>query len=289
MKVLITGGGGQIGHALSASAPDDLTVATLSRRELNVADEHAVGSWLEAHRPDVVINAAAYTAVDRAEDEPEIAAQVNAQGPRYLAEAARRRGARLIHLSTDFVFDGTSSVPYRPEASTAPLSVYGMTKRAGEQAVLDVLPTRSTIVRTAWVYAAQGRNFLRTMLRLMTLNGRVRVVADQVGSPTSAHSVARALWWIVARPELVGIHHWTDSGVASWYDFGVAIAEEGLAAGLLAAEVDVVPISTAQYPTRARRPSYSVLDRSSLLDALGIVPAHWRKNLREVIHEIGHA
>jgi dTDP-4-dehydrorhamnose reductase len=289
MKVLITGGGGQVGRALGASAPTELHVIALQHGELDVGDAGAVHRSLRAHRPDVIINAAAYTAVERAEEEPHIAARVNAEGPRYLAEAAREAGARLIHLSTDFVFDGASSVPYRPDGTAAPLNVYGSTKRAGEQAVLEVLPGRSVVVRTAWVYAAEGHNFMRTMLRLMTAQRNVRVVADQVGSPTAAHSVAGVIWSLVAHPELSGIHHWTDAGVASWYDFAVAIAEEAVAAGLLATEPAVIPIASSEYPTRARRPSYSVLDRSSLSLALQTVPAHWRKNLRIVIDQLRRA
>jgi len=177
------------------------------------------------HAPDVIVNAAAYTAVDRAESEPELARRVNSDGPRYLALAAREVGARLVHLSTDFVFDGASSIPYPPEAPTNPLNVYGVTKRAGEQAVLEVLPGRSVVLRTSWLYAAEGSNFVRTMLRLMCANGAVRVVADQVGTPTAARSVAQAIWKITERPSVTGIHHWSDAGVASWYDFAVAIAE----------------------------------------------------------------
>jgi dTDP-4-dehydrorhamnose reductase len=289
MKVLITGGGGQVGRALGASAPAGLKVVALRHGELDIGHENDVRSCLEAQRPDVLINAAAYTAVDRAEGEPEIAAIVNVRGPEYLARAARDLRVRLIHLSTDFVFDGMSSVPYRPDARTAPLSVYGATKRAGEEAVLRTLPDHSLVLRTAWVYAAEGHNFVLTMLRLMAANRGVRVVADQVGSPTAAHSVAGVLWALVAHPELSGIHHWTDAGVASWYDFAVAVAEEGLAAGLLATEPRVVPIATSEYPTRARRPSYSVLDRSSLALALGAATLHWRKNLRVVIGEIKRA
>ncbi len=291
MKVLITGGGGQVGRALRASAPAGFDVVALRHGELDVGDAHAVHGYLSAHRPDVILNAAAYTAVERAEEEPQVAARVNAQGAGNLARAAREAHARLIHVSTDFVFDGASSVPYPPDAPTAPLNVYGSTKRAGELAVLEALPDRSVVVRTAWVYAAEGHNFVRTMLRLMAANRSVRVVADQIGSPTAAHSVAGALWALVAHPELSGIHHWTDVGVASWYDFAVAVAEEGFAAGLLPTEPGVVPIATSEYPTRARRPGYSVLDLRSLSVALGAVPpaVHWRKNLRIVMNEIRHA
>jgi dTDP-4-dehydrorhamnose reductase len=268
-----------------AAAPDATQVLTVSHQELDIADNRAVGEYVRSHSPDVIINAAAHTAVDRAESEPDLARKINADGPRHLAEAARETGARLIHISTDFVFDGAASKPYKPEAATNPLSVYGSTKLAGEKGVLETLPDRSVVVRTAWVYAATGSNFVRTMLRVMKASGAVRVVADQVGTPTAAGAFAETLWGIVARPEVKGLHHWTDAGVASWYDFAVAIAEEGAQLGLVPDQVTVTPIGTADYPTPARRPSYSVLDKSSLT-ALGLVPAHWRKRLRGVLGEM---
>ena len=165
------------------------------------------------------------------------------------------------------------------------MSVYGATKLAGERAVLDTLPESSVVVRTAWVYAAAGNNFVRTMLRVMNANGSVRVVCDQVGTPTAARGLAETLWGIVANPEIKGIHHWTDAGVASWYDFAVAIAEEGAQLGLVSDRVTVTPIATSDYPTPARRPSYSVLDKTSLA-SFGLVPVHWRKRLRGVLGEM---
>jgi dTDP-4-dehydrorhamnose reductase len=283
--VLITGAGGQVGRALLHTAPATLQVSGVSHGELDIGDAKAVSEYFRLHSPDVVINAAAYTAVDRAESEPDLALRVNGEGPRNLAAAARDSGARLVHISTDFVFDGAGSMPYRPDAPTGPLSVYGVTKLAGEKAVLEVLPERSVLVRTAWVYAADGTNFVRTMLRVMNANRAVRVVADQVGTPTAARGLAETLWKIVAQPQIAGIHHWTDAGVASWYDFAVAIAEEGASLGLVPADVTVAPIATVDYPTPARRPSYSVLDKTSLT-SLGLVPTHWRARLRGVLGEM---
>lgn len=288
MKVLITGAGGQVGQALLATAPpEDVQLIAHSRDVLDISDESAVFDRMREAAPQVVINTAAYTAVDRAESEPELAWKINALGPRFLAAAARDVGARLIHLSTDFVFDGNSSIPYGPDAPTNPLSVYGATKRAGEEAVLEVSGGEAVVVRTAWVYAAHGRNFLTTMLRLMKQNGTVRVVCDQVSTPTSAKSLARVLWMSIDPRPMAGIHHWTDAGVASWYDFAVAIAEEAAAAGLLPSTAEVEPITTEQYPTPARRPRYSVLERS--LTSLAGRPVHWRARLREVLEEISNA
>jgi dTDP-4-dehydrorhamnose reductase len=286
VKVLITGGGGQVGTALCRCPPTGVELSTVARSELDIADAQQVRRVLTAVRPNAIINAAAYTAVDRAENEPDRAREVNEIGPRNIAEVGAQIGARVIHISTDFVFDGESSQPYRPDATTSPLSVYGKTKLAGELAVGSVLPGRSVVLRTAWVYAATGHNFVRTMLRLMKEKGGVRVVADQVGSPTAAASVAAAIWKIVERPEIAGTFHWTDAGVASWYDFAVAIAEEAAALGMLPNGVTVEPISTSEYSTPARRPRFSVLDCRGTLMATGMTATHWRSNLRRVLGEM---
>ncbi|MBS0419104.1 MAG: dTDP-4-dehydrorhamnose reductase [Proteobacteria bacterium] len=289
MKALITGAGGQVGRILLKSAPANWTAGGLAHADLDIGDEAAVRNAVRAQRPDLIISAGAYTAVDKAESEPEAAERANSMGPRHLAVAARETGARLLHISTDFVFDGRGSRPYRPDAATDPQSVYGRTKRSGEEAVLQVLPETGVVLRTAWVYAAEGNNFVRTMLRLMSSKGHVRVISDQVGTPTSATSLAEAIWAVAARPDVKGTHHWTDLGVASWYDFAVAIAEEAVALGLVPASVRVDPIATEEYPTPARRPAYSVLDKRSLLDLLGIPARHWRVNLRSVLREIAAA
>ncbi|HEV7442761.1 MAG TPA: dTDP-4-dehydrorhamnose reductase, partial [Steroidobacteraceae bacterium] len=198
-------------------------------------------------------------------------------------------GARLLHLSTDFVFDGLASKPYATDAATNPQSAYGRTKQAGEEAIRQAIPDDSVILRTAWVYAAEGNNFVRTMLRVMAAKGAVRVVADQVGTPTAAHSLAEVIWALAARPDVSGTYHWTDAGVASWYDFAVAIAEESAVIGLLPAGVRVDAIATEDYPTPAKRPSYSVLDKRLLLAKLSVSAHHWRNNLRTVLAEMANA
>jgi dTDP-4-dehydrorhamnose reductase len=288
VKVLVSGAAGQVGRALLDAVPAGIHAVGLSRQELDITDERAVLECVQKHRPDVVINTAAYTAVDRAESESELATRVNVHGVRNLALAVQGSDSRLVNISTDYVFDGTSARPYRPEAPTNPLSTYGRTKRAGEETALQLLPDRSVVLRTSWVYASRGHNFLLTMLRLMAMHGKVSVVADQVGTPTSAASVAMALWKIVQRPELTGIYHWSDAGVASWYDFAVAIAEEAAQRGLLPFPAAVTPIRTEDYPTAAHRPSYGVLDKQALMQ-LGLEPAHWRHNLRRVLEELAHA
>jgi dTDP-4-dehydrorhamnose reductase len=289
LRVLVTGAQGQAGSALLASAPSAFVVRGVGHAELDISRQDDVDRHIDDFRPGLVINAAAYTAVDRAEAEQEAAARINVEGAANLARAAAAANARLIHISTDFVFDGQRSSPYRPEDEPAPLCVYGATKLAGERAVRAALPGSATIVRTAWVYAATGHNFVRTMLRLMRERGRVSVVADQVGTPTSAASLAEVLWQFAAKPDLSGTFHWTDAGVASWYDFAVAIAEEAAAAGLLSARPVVEPIASQDYPTAARRPAYSVLDKRTTLAALGVRTVHWRERLRTVIQELSRA
>jgi dTDP-4-dehydrorhamnose reductase len=289
VKVIITGAGGQVGRALLKTIPAGSNTIGLTRAQLDIGDAQAVMTAVRTERPDLIINTGAYTAVDKAESEPRVAERANSTGPRNLALAARDTDARLLHISTDFVFDGLASRPYRTDAATNPQNIYGRTKRGGEEAVLQVLADRSVILRTAWLYAAEGNNFLRTMLRLMGGNGHVRVVADQVGTPTAASSLAEVIWALATLTEVSGIHHWTDLGVASWYDFAVAIAEEAAAIGLLSENVSVSPIVTEEYPTPARRPSYSVLDTRSLSGVVPVPAHHWRANLRAVLRGISNA
>jgi dTDP-4-dehydrorhamnose reductase len=289
VRALILGATGQVGRALCAAAPPGVVVVALDRASLDLADPAAIAAVVGRERPGVCLNAAAYTAVDRAESEPELASRINADGPRALAAACGACGARLVHVSTDFVFDGTAGRPWRETDEPHPLSVYGRTKLDGERAVLDRDRGSSAVVRTAWVHDASGRNFVRTMLGLMRSRPQVRVVADQVGSPTWAPSLAGALWGLAMRPDLHGLFHWTDAGVASWYDFAVAIAEEAFARGLLAAVPEVVPIATEDYPTPARRPAYSVLDVRRTAGRLGMQPHHWRANLRRSLGEMSVA
>lgn len=287
MRVLLTGAAGQVGRAVQSRPPAGVQLRSLDRAALDISDEQAVQREVAGFAPDVIINAAAYTAVDRAESEPALASAINAAGPGYLAQAARSLpGCRLLHISTDYVFDGAGDRPYLPQDTPRPLSSYGRSKLAGEIAVLERLPGRATVLRTAWVYAAQGRNFLLTMLRLMRERGAVRVVADQKGSPTAAAAIAEALWRIAARPQVHGILHWTDAGITSWYGFACAIAEEGAALGLIDGAVAVQPISTAEYPTPARRPANSALDCSSTSALLELAPTPWRARLRDTLQTL---
>jgi len=284
LRVLLTGAAGQVGSAVWNSAPPQVELTVLTRAQLDIGDEAAVRRVIGDHQPSLIVNAAAYTAVDKAESEPATALAINADGPRYLARAAEAiPGCRLMQLSTDYVFDGSAAEAYRPTDATHPLNVYGRTKLEGERAVLGILAERAVILRTAWVYAATGSNFLLTMLRLMRERSEVRVVNDQFGSPTSAASIATAIWAIALRPTVRGVLHWTDSGRTTWYEFAVAIAAEGRAAGILTTEVKITPITTADYPTAARRPVNSVLDSRETVAQLGFAPPAWESALRATV------
>ena len=281
MKALILGAGGQVGRALEALAPDDASITALDRSGLDLIDTDAIASSIRNLAPDLVINAAGYTAVDKAESERDLAYSINRDAPGAIARAAAEIGARFVHISTDFVFDGTAHMPYAPDAATNPLSIYGMSKLAGETAVAEVGGNALTI-RTAWVYAAGGANFVETMLRLMATRPEVNVVADQIGTPTHADSLARAIW-ALAVTDHKGIAHFTDAGVASWYDFAVAIHDLAMAAGLLDSPVIINPIPASAYPTPAARPAYSVLDKVQTWDRLGYTSDHWRHELATMI------
>lgn len=287
-KALICGALGQLGRELVRAAPPGWDLSPHGSATLDVTRKEVVSAVLERERPTLVINASGFTAVDRAESEPELATRVNAAGPAHLAQGARVIGARLIHISTDFVFDGASDRPYRPDDATGPLGVYGRSKLEGERVALaggdEVL-----VLRTAWLYAAQGRNFVLTMLRLMKERETLGVVADQVGTPTWARSLAGAIWTAAARPAVRGIHHWTDAGVASWYEFALAIQEEALRVGLLSRAIPIQAIRTGDYPAPARRPAYSVLEKSQTWEALDLTAEPWRVNLRRMLEELAGA
>ena len=278
-KILITGADGQVGNALQLSAPDGYIPIVANKSALDISNRSEVLRWVETEKPAGIINAAAFTAVDRAESESDLAFRVNAEGPLNLALAAQGMSISLVHISTDFVFDGRQSTPYKPGDTVNPLSVYGESKARGEAHILSTSPEHGSIIRTSWVYSMGYANFVSTMLRLMSEKDRLTVVADQIGTPTSAQPLALACWAALER-RLSGIFHWTDAGVASWYDFAVAIQEESLQLGILKKAIPVLPIDTDQFPTPATRPSYSVLEKAESSKSLGQSPDHWRIALR---------
>jgi dTDP-4-dehydrorhamnose reductase len=257
-------------------------VISRARAALDIVDAAAVLKTFTELKPDWVVNAAAYTAVDLAEDNQAQAFAANDTAVAGLASAASKVGCRLLHLSTDFVFDGSSSRAYLPGDATNPLSVYGASKLAGEQH----LKGSGIVLRTSWVYAATGKNFVLTMLRLMREKPQLSVVCDQIGSPTWASSIGHAIWGLIETQAAPGIYHWTDLGVASWYDFAVAIQDEALSRGLLTRLVPITPISSSQYPARAKRPGFSLLDTAATRSAIKIPGDHWRHNLRKMLDEL---
>lgn len=279
-RVLITGAAGQLGRALLATAPSGVEAVAATRATFDLGDPDAVLRAVRSAAPDIVVNAGAYVAVDKAESEEGLARIVNAEAVAAIAEAVAETGGKLMQVSTDFVFDGEGKRAYRPDDRVAPLSAYGRSKAAGEAAA----GPGATVVRTSWVYGTGGTNFVSTMLRLMATRDEVRVVADQVGAPTETRGLAETIWGL-ALQDAPGIWHHTDAGIASWYDFAVAIQEEALAAGLLDRAVPIIPIGTADYPTPAARPRWSVLDSSATRAKLGQSAVHWRTRLRAMLKE----
>ena len=270
MRWLVTGASGQLGHHLVAQLAGD-DVVGLTRDDLDITDAAAVGAALDAHRPDVVLNAAAYTKVDAAETDEERALAVNGAGPATLAAALAERAGHLVHVSTDYVFAGDQDRPYEPSDPVGPQTAYGRTKLAGEQAVRETLPERSWVVRTAWVHGGPGPNFVSTMVRLESERDTLNVVADQIGSPTWAGDLATALIELGRSQVAPGVLHFTNGGQASWFDLAQAVFElRGADPGR------VHPISTAEYPVPAPRPAWSVLSTAAWTDAGLTAPRDWR-------------
>jgi dTDP-4-dehydrorhamnose reductase len=287
MKVLITGSGGQLGRELLRSAPSTAAVTAWNRATLDIANADQAAQMISALAPALIINAAAYTAVDAAETDVAGARAGNVDGAGNLADIAARLGAQLLHVSTDYVFGGSGSARiFQPDDPVAPLGVYGRTKAEGEERVLRCAP-RAIVVRTSWMYSRFGKNFVKTVLQLCQTRPRVRIVADQVGAPTWAAGLARCLWQLAGRNECRGIRHYCDAGVASWYDFAVAIRDEALALGLIGSRTPIDPIRSDEFPAKAPRPTFSVLDARALRDELGLEALHWRSQLQRMLAEIG--
>lgn len=294
MKPLIIsllGENGQLGRTIkrdwqTGEHANQFAIHGFDLPELDITKKSQLDEKLAGLNADVVINAAAYTAVDKAESEQELAYKVNRDGARLVAEWAKKNQARLLHISTDFVFDGKSSREYMPEDPTGPVNVYGASKLAGEQAVLEAYGEGSIIIRTSWLYSPYQSNFVKTMLRLMGEKEQLRVVNDQIGTPTSSHSLTECLALAATSETASGIFHWSDDGAASWYDFAVAIQEEALAVGLLEKAISIEPINSDQFPTPAVRPAFSVLDKTLTYKSFGCDQVHWRDRLQTVIHEL---
>ncbi|WP_434222846.1 dTDP-4-dehydrorhamnose reductase [Limnospira platensis CENA597] len=285
MRILLTGKNGQLGSELQPLLTPMGEVFAVGRDTLDLAKPDAISSLMAEIKPHIVVNAAAYTAVDKAETETDLATAINGIAPGILAAESQRINAKLIHVSTDYVFDGTQSHPYVETDPTNPLGQYGASKLAGEQAILAT-DANYAIIRTAWVYGAGGTgNFVKTMLRLGREREELRVVMDQVGTPTWTGDLATAIVQLIPQlnSQTSGIYHYTNSGVTSWYDFAIAIFEEAKLLGLPLKIQQVIPITTAEYPTPARRPAYSVLNGKKLATLLGNHPPQWRSGLRTML------
>lgn len=282
MNILVTGANGQLGNEMQVLARENLqhTYFFTDVQELDICDEQAVYAYVSEHKIDIIVNCAAYTAVDKAEDNVELCDKLNNIAPGYLARAAQANGAAMIQVSTDYVFDGTAHIPYTEEEPTCPASVYGSTKLAGEQNVMDHCE-KAMVIRTAWLYSIYGNNFVKTMIRLGQERDSLGVIFDQIGTPTYANDLALAIFAAINKGVVRGIYHFSDEGVCSWYDFTIAIHR---LAGI--ASCKVKPLHTADYPAKAPRPHYSVLDKTKIKDTFGIEIPHWEESLKRCINQL---
>ena len=282
MNILVTGANGQLGNEMQVLARENLqhTYFFTDVQELDICDEQAVYAYVSEHKIDIIVNCAAYTAVDKAEDNVELCDKLNNIAPGYLARAAQANGAAMIQVSTEYVFDGTAHIPYTEEEPTCPASVYGSTKLAGEQNVMDHCE-KAMVIRTAWLYSIYGNNFVKTMIRLGQERDSLGVIFDQIGTPTYAKDLAQAIFAAINKGVVRGIYHFSDEGVCSWYDFTVAIHR---LAGI--ASCKVKPLHTADYPAKAPRPHYSVLDKTKIKDTFGIEIPHWEESLKRCINQL---
>ena len=279
MKILVTGCNGQLGNEMQLLEKEhpQHTYFNTDVQELDITDQQAVEQFVAENQIDGIVNCAAYTAVDKAEDNKELARLLNSVAPSYLAAAVEKRGGWMVQISTDYVFDGTNHTPYTEDEPTCPNSVYGTTKLEGEQAALQAC-RRAMIIRTAWLYSTFGNNFVKTMMRLGKEKSELGVIFDQIGTPTYARDLARAIFTAIEQGVQPGIYHFSNEGVISWYDFTKAIHR---IAGISTCKVR--PLHTSEYPTPAHRPHYSVLDKTKIKQTYGIEVPYWEESLKECI------
>lgn len=282
MKILITGANGQLGNEMRVLAEENAQHEYIFTdvQELDICDEQAVRTFVKENGVEVIVNCAAYTAVDKAEDDEAFADKLNHLAPGYLAAAAEEVGAALIQVSTDYVFDGTAHLPYTEEVAPCPNSAYGRTKLAGEEAVMQKC-SRAMVIRTAWLYSIYGNNFVKTMIRLGKEREALGVVFDQIGTPTYANDLARAIMAAINQGVVPGIYHYSNEGVCSWYDFTRAIHR---LAGITTCNVS--PLHTHEYPAKAPRPNYSVLDKTKIKNTFNITIPHWEDSLQVCVNKL---
>ncbi len=282
-RLALIGAGGMLGSMVARSAPAEWEVLSLQRPEFDLTDPDQVDRVLERLAPEVIINCAAFTQVDACETQEDLATRINGDGPGYLAAAAKRLGAVLVHISTDYVFDGCKTEPYREDDPTNPLSAYGRSKRAGELAILESGLTQYFIIRTSWLFGPGGKNFVETILRLAQEQEELRVVADQVGSPTYTADLAAAIFRLLATQEF-GIYHVSNQGACSWHEFaGEIVAQFTRLSGRVKIKT-IVPIATLEYPLPAKRPGYSLLSKHRYETAVGAALPPWRDALQRYLN-----
>ena len=296
MKILLTGSEGQLGRALIANKPNNIKLIATSKKDLDITNKEACLKIISKYKPKWVINASAYTLVDQAEINTEEAFLVNSIGPNNLAATIKECGGNLLHFSTDFVFSGDQTKPYTPYDAVNPINIYGRSKAEGEIAIQKSLSQtkQAVIIRTRWLFSSVGRNFVLTILKLHKEKENISVVCDQIGSPTTTSSLAQASWKLIQLKEsnsgenakFPTICHFSDSGIASWYDIAISIGELAEEVGLIKKAAKVIPIPSSYYPSKALRPTFSVLDCSTTYKLLGIEPLHWRSSLYELIKEL---
>ncbi|REJ57646.1 MAG: dTDP-4-dehydrorhamnose reductase [Microcystis aeruginosa DA14] len=286
-KVLLIGAKGQVGQELQVTLPYLGEVISIGREELDLTNSEKIGQLIREIHPDYLVNAAAYTAVDKAETEPDLAYSINSIAPKIMAESAEKIKTKFLHISTDYVFDGRKNTPYLETDLTNPLGVYGQSKLRGEEEIKTV-NSQAIILRTAWVYGSYGKsNFVKTMLRLGKEREELKVVVDQVGSPTWAKDIATAITHLLINVDNpTGIYNFTNSGVASWFDLTKAIFEEAKISGIPLKIQRVIPITTAEYPTPAVRPAYSVLSSQKISQQLDYIPPYWRDSLKAMLNQL---
>ncbi len=296
MKILLTGSEGQLGRALISYKPNNFELIAKSKKDLDITNDQECITTISKEKPKWVINASAYTLVDQAEINHQAAFSVNSNGIKNLAKAMKKLGGNLLHFSTDFVFSGNQSKPYTPDQKANPINIYGKSKARGENALQESLnkTNQGIILRTSWLIGSVGRNFALTILKSHKEQENISVVCDQIGSPTSTSSLARASWKLIQLKEsasinniqIPNIYHYSDAGIASWYDLAIAIGEISEELGLIKKAAKVIPIPSSCYPTKALRPTFSVLDCSSTYQLLGLEPLHWRSSLYELLQEL---
>ena len=299
MKVILTGSTSQLGHAIISNKPKNIDLLAFSRKELDLTSKKECTDVINKNNPDWIINAAAYTKVDLAEDYGELAMTINSKAPEIFSKVLKDKGGKLIQISTDYVFNGSVNTPYNTNNKRNPLGQYGLSKASGEQAIERIFSKSGQyiILRTSWLMGPIGENFIKTMLKLHSSRNKIEVVYDQIGSPTSTFSLARICWEIIRQYSdlsnkdkvLPSKLHWSNAGIASWYDLAVAIGEISLELGLISKVAEVIPILSCEYPSKAKRPNYSVLNCSLTSTTLNVKPTYWREDLKDILTQIKQA